>query len=500
MLYVSVWRATARALVELGIAAFFIAGAAWSSIGAAAPWFVLAAVVLAGAIRAADVEARALFVPGGLYGSVRETLGGLAAKIAASSLLVDRLVLGPLAAMVAGHYAAALAQMLFGRRVTDAGLSGATFPALVAVGLLGGVWWLQRQGRSVPDRAVSRAIGYVVALLAIVAVWGGATAALGAHPPVLPPLPSAEPSILDVVLLVAAFGHALPALGSVDTLEHVALDLEQPRIRNLQRTARLVGGFGLLVTAPLAFLFVALVPPADASAWANAPLAGIALHLAGPSWLRVALFAAAAGAAVVFLSATVRSAASGAHGVLARLVDEGVLRAEFRKPHPRFGTPFHVIDATAAVQVGIVLLSGGQVVWLARAYAVGLIWSAVLKAAALVRFRFLRPEKRAYRVPLNIRFAGREWPVGLMILAALPAVVRCVRADLARPAVDRRHGTARRPHHPVRPAPSASWPPDLRPRAPRWTSSSCCRRRMSICGRWTRGPGTSWCPCASRMR
>jgi hypothetical protein len=64
--YVSVWRATARALVELGAPAFFIAGAAWSALGAAAPWFVLAAVALSGAMRAADVEARALFVPGGI--------------------------------------------------------------------------------------------------------------------------------------------------------------------------------------------------------------------------------------------------------------------------------------------------------------------------------------------------------------------------------------------------------------------------------------------------
>ena len=56
-----------------------------------APWFVLAAVVLGAALRAADVEARALFVPGGLYGSVRETLGELAAKVGASALLVDRL-------------------------------------------------------------------------------------------------------------------------------------------------------------------------------------------------------------------------------------------------------------------------------------------------------------------------------------------------------------------------------------------------------------------------
>ena len=81
------WRATARALVELGSAAFFVAGVAWSSVGAPAPWFVLGVVALSAAFRAADVEARALFVPGGLYGSVKETLGGSAAKVGASALL-----------------------------------------------------------------------------------------------------------------------------------------------------------------------------------------------------------------------------------------------------------------------------------------------------------------------------------------------------------------------------------------------------------------------------
>jgi hypothetical protein len=160
--------------------------------------------------------------------------------------------------MVAGHYLAALALMLIGRRVTGAGLSQETLPTTVAVGLLGAVWWLQRQGRPVPDRAVSRAIGWIVGFLVIVAVWGGAGAAFGPHSPVLLPWPPAAPSVLGVVLLAAAFAHALPAMGSIDTLEHVALDLEQPRIRNLHRTARLVGGFGLLVTAPVAFLFVKL--------------------------------------------------------------------------------------------------------------------------------------------------------------------------------------------------------------------------------------------------
>jgi magnesium transporter len=422
--YVSVWRATARGLVELGAPAFFIAGASWAALGPAAPWFVLTAVALGAAMRAADVEARALFVPGGLYGSVRETLGGVAAKVAAAALLVERLLLGPLAALVAGHYVAAIAGAVAGRQLSGAGVSSATLANGVAVALLGAVWWLQRQGRVVPDRAVSRAIGLVVCFLALVVLWGGATAATGRWLPESLPLPSGATPLLTVVLLAAAAGHALSALGSVDTLDHVALDLERPRIRNLQRAGRMTGMFGLVITAPLAFLFVGLIPAAEANAWAQAPLAGLALQLAGPAWLRIGLFTVAAAAACVFLAATVRSASAGTHGVLARLVDEGVLGGEFRRPHHRFGTPFHLIDATAAAQVAVVVISGGQgqIFWLAHVYAAGAIGSAILKTTALLKFRFLRPGKRPYRVPLNFSLGKREWPVGLLVLGALLAV------------------------------------------------------------------------------
>src|SRR4051812_2125348 len=112
--YVPVWRATARALVELGCAAFFIGGVAWTSIGPVAPWAALAVVLVSLLVRTADVEARSLFVAGGLYGSVRETLGERLAIVSASALLVDRLMLGALAAVVTGHYLVAFGQRVVG--------------------------------------------------------------------------------------------------------------------------------------------------------------------------------------------------------------------------------------------------------------------------------------------------------------------------------------------------------------------------------------------------
>ena len=201
-------------------------------------------------------------------------------------------------------------------------------------------------------------------------------------------------------------------------------------------SAQLVSSFGLLMTAGLSFAFVLLVPPADASQWRDAPLAGVALHLIAPEWLRLIPLLAVVFSAVAFLTAGCRSAAAGAQTVLARLADEGLLDPEFRRLHVRFGTPFRLIDAAAATQVAIVLVSGGEGPWLARAYGIAIGWCAVVKTVALIRFRFLRPGPRAYRVPLNFAVGRREWPVGLMLLALVVAAgTFCLVATLDGPSI-----------------------------------------------------------------
>src|SRR5207302_9270415 len=78
------WRATALALAELGCAAFFVSGIAEEAIGRSAPWYVLAVALLAAGVHAVDVEARGLYVRGGLFGLVRQSLGDGFGRIAAS--------------------------------------------------------------------------------------------------------------------------------------------------------------------------------------------------------------------------------------------------------------------------------------------------------------------------------------------------------------------------------------------------------------------------------
>jgi magnesium transporter len=427
--YVSVWRAATRGLAEFGAPAFFVAGTAWAALGPSAPWFVLVAVVASLAFRAADVDARARLVPGGLYGSVRATLGKLPATVAASALLVERLMLGALAAALAGQYVTTAVQMVVG--IAPTGVPADSGPFAAALLAIAAAWILQRQGRAGRNPTNATAIGMAVAVLGLLVVWAFASAVFGARWPV--PLPSLHGltvpapaaglagrlprGIAGVALLAMAFGYALPALGGGEVLATAALDLGEPRVPNLRRAARLFGGYSILVTAALSFLYVALVPGPERLAWSATPLAGIALKLMAPGWLRLVVLAAVTVAAAAFLWATVRAASAGALGVVGRLADEGVLGHEWRVPHHRFGTPWRIIDAIGVVQVAIVLVSGGQVQWLARAYAVGLACGAVLQAAALVRFRFSRRTRQAKPTRTHLALAALARPVGLIAAA-----------------------------------------------------------------------------------
>jgi hypothetical protein len=80
-----------------------------------------------------------------------------------------------------------------------------------------------------------------VAVLVLL-VLGATVSALFSSPAILPHTSFAGP-----LSLATAFGLALSALASVESLGQAALDLEQPRIRNLQRVARLVSGYGIRV-------------------------------------------------------------------------------------------------------------------------------------------------------------------------------------------------------------------------------------------------------------
>ena len=129
-------------------------------------------------------------------------------------------------------------------------------------------------------------------------------------------------------------------------------------------------------------------------------------------------------AAVLLLVPGVFLSMGDAEALLQRLSIEGALPGGLVELHHRLGTPVRLIDTTAAGTVFVVVLAGGRVEWLARAFAVTIAAYLLIKIAALVRLRGTHADA-PYRVPLHLRprdahrwgssppascLPGRRWP------------------------------------------------------------------------------------------
>ena len=104
--FMSVRKAAALAIAQLGIAAFFVAGTTRSALGESAAWFVLAAALVGAFVRAVDIESWALLIPGRLRGPRPTGLRRRGRQSAAAAELVERLLLAALACVLVGQYAA----------------------------------------------------------------------------------------------------------------------------------------------------------------------------------------------------------------------------------------------------------------------------------------------------------------------------------------------------------------------------------------------------------
>ena len=80
-----------------------------TAVGRAAPWFILGVMLFSWAVRAVYIESSVMFVRGGVYRVVKEAMGGTMAKLSVSALLFDYVLTGPISAVSAGLYIAALA-------------------------------------------------------------------------------------------------------------------------------------------------------------------------------------------------------------------------------------------------------------------------------------------------------------------------------------------------------------------------------------------------------
>ena len=429
--FISLWRAAAIVLNDLGSSAFYAGAIAEQAIGKSAPWFILAVMLFAGAVLLMYVESCSMFVRGGVYRVVKEAMGGTLAKFSVSALMFDYVLTGPISGVSAGQYLVGFLNDALHyahlQVVLPINSTSAVFAALVTIYF----WWQNIKGVPESSEKALR-IMYVVTVMVVLMIgWAGYTLWVrGFH---FPPAPvpshlifapaalgwlkgSRLPYAVGFIGIFIGLGHSVLAMSGEETLAQVYREIEHPKLKNLKKAGAVIVIYSVIFTAGVSFLACSIIPNSVRPQYFNNLISGLAMNFAGPYDLRLVFQAFVVVVGILMLSGAVNTAIVGSNGVLSRVSEDGILPEWFRHPHPRFGTSYRIINLVTALQLLTIILTRGNIFVLGEAYAFGVMWSFSMKGLAVLVLRFTEPEAREFKVPLNFKFGKVEIPFGLSVI------------------------------------------------------------------------------------
>ncbi len=429
--FISFWRAAAIILNDLASSAYYAGGEAEGFVGKSAPWFIVAIMLFSYAVRSIYVESCSMFVRGGVYRVVKEAMGGTLAKFSVSALMFDYVLTGPISVVAAGQYLAGLLNDVFQYSHIDLTLRENTVAWVFAVLVTIYFWWQNIKGIPESSDKALKIMQLTTVMVVILLGWCGYT--IWFRHLHLPPFPSPSNIRLDknslgwlygvnlgsIVTFVAIFvglGHSVLSMSGFETLAQVYREIEHPKLPNLKKTGFVIFLYSLLFTGLVSVFAVMIIPDEPRQKFLENLIGGLAMHLQGPLALKLLFHGFVVFVGVLILAGAGNTSIVGANGVLNRVSEDGVLADWFRQPHRRFGTSHRIINIVVAFQIITILISGGDVTFLANLYAFGVIWSFATKGLAVLVLRFTHPEGREYRVPLNFKVVGVEIPVGLALI------------------------------------------------------------------------------------
>jgi amino acid transporter len=435
--FISFWRGAAIVLGDLASSSYYAGGIAEQAIGRSAPWLVLAVMLFAFAVRSIYMEGSSMFVRGGVYVVVRDSMGRFMARISVSALVFDYVLTGPISGVTAGQYLGRffneLSQMMHQRAQVDPNTFAAVFGLVVTVYF----WWLNVKGMHESSTKALRIMQITTVMLVSLLIWSGITIALRGRVSLPPPPTPANLHFgkealgwwegsrflqFGMVAVLIAFGHSVLSMSGFETLAQVYREIAYPKLKNLKITANIVCVYALISTGVVTLLAGILIPEGERSKYYENLIGGMAMSLAGPELLKLAFHGFVVLVGVLILSSAVNTAIIGANAVLNRVAEDGVLVDWFRQPHPRFGTTHHLLNVIVGLQLITILLSRGDVYLLGEAYAFGVVWSFLLKSIGVLALRYQRHDQE-YKFPLNLRIRGLEIPVGLGLTTLILALV-----------------------------------------------------------------------------
>ena len=425
--FISFWRGAAIVLSDLASTMFYVGGITEQAIGKSAPWFVFAVMLFSFAVRSIYMESCSMFVRGGVYVVVRDSIGPNMAKLSVSALVVDYILTGPISSVSAGQYIGRLLNEMSEMAGHPLHVNPNYFSVFFGIAVTLYFWRSNTKGIHESSGHALRIMQITTVMVLILIVWSVITLVLRGGAP-LPPMPTHAnltlnehslgwlegtfwPSISSAMLIVA-FGHSLLAMSGFETLAQVYREIAYPKLKNLRITANIVCVYALLSTGVISILAVMIIPDAVRPQYYDNLIGGMSMNLEGPQLMKLGFHIFVVIVGGLILSGAVNTSLIGANGVLNRVAEDGVLLSWFRKPHVRFGTTFRIINMIAILQIFTIIGSKGDVYLLGEAYAFGVVWSFFLKGMGVLALRFQRHDQE-YKTPFNFMWGKREIPVGL---------------------------------------------------------------------------------------
>jgi amino acid transporter len=433
--FISFWRAAAIVLNDLASSAYYAGGEAEAYIGKAAPWFILGIMLFSYSVRAVYVESCSMFVRGGVYRAVKQSLGSTLAKFSVSALMFDYILTGPISGVAAGQYLSGLISQLLqyfhlskSALTTGEGDFVATgFAILVTVYF----WWENTKGIPDSSEKALHIMKLVTVMVVILITWCTYTVILRHSP--LPPWPhprnlhfspsalgwlvhSNLPHMFGIVAIFIALGHSVLAMSGEESLAQVYREIEHPKLPNLKKAGLVIFIYSLVFTSLVSFFAVMIIPDSVRKDYLENLIGGLAMSLHGPFLARLIFHVFVVVVGTLILAGAVNTAIVGSNGVLNRVSEDGVLSSWFRQPHPKYGTSYRIINIVVILQILTIIISRGEVTFLANLYAFGVIWSFAMNGLAILVLRYTKPGQREFQVPFNFYFRGVQIPVGLSLI------------------------------------------------------------------------------------
>src|SRR5713226_6466946 len=291
--FISFWRGAAIVLSDLASSSFYAGGIAEKAIGPAAPWFVLGVMLFSFAVRSVYMESCSMFVRGGVYVVVRDSMGPVMAKISVSALVFDYILTGPISVVSAGQYLGALLNEISELLHQPTRIPVNTFAAVMGILITIYFWWENIKGVHESSGKALRIMQITTVMVAILLIWCPLTMLIN-HRTQSPPAP--VPSNITfshdaqgwlagtfwlqipMVLIIIAFGHSLLSMSGFETLAQVYREIGYPKMKNLKYTGNLVCIYAVFCTGIITLLAGMIIPDAVRGQYVDNLLGGLTMY------------------------------------------------------------------------------------------------------------------------------------------------------------------------------------------------------------------------------